>query len=62
VRERALAGMQWAGIEVDAAANQAARGTEAAIQSPRSKVRVQVIPVDEEIVMVRGAQAALMTR
>jgi acetate kinase len=55
VRERALAGMEWAGIELDAAANGAARGTEAAIQSAGSKVRVQVIPVDEEVVMVRGA-------
>lgn len=62
VRERALVAMQWAGIEVDAAANQAARGTEAAIQSSRSKVKVQVIPVEEELVMVRGAEVALMTR
>jgi acetate kinase len=61
VRERALAGMQWAGIEVDPAANQAARGTEAAIQSPRSQVKVQVIPVEEERVMVRQAEVALMT-
>jgi acetate kinase len=55
VRERTLAGMEWAGIELDAVANGAARGTEAAIQSAGSKVRVQVIPVDEEVVMVRGA-------
>jgi acetate kinase len=55
VRERTLAGMEWAGIELDAATNGAARGTEAAIQSAGSKVRVQVIPVDEEVVMVRGA-------
>jgi acetate kinase len=62
VRERALAGMQWAGIEVDAVANRATRGAEAAIHSPRSKVRVQVMPVDEEVVMVRGAEVALMAR
>lgn len=55
VRERALAGMQWAGIELDAAANRAAQGTEGAIHSQRSKVRVQVVPVDEELVMVRSA-------
>jgi acetate kinase len=59
VRERALADMGWAGIELDAATNQAARGTEAAIQGARSKVRVQVIPVDEERVMVRLAEGAL---
>jgi acetate kinase len=55
VRERALAGMEWAGIELDDAANGAARGAEAAIHAAGSKVRVQVIPVDEEVVMVRGA-------
>ena len=55
IRERALAGMGWAGIELDAAANGAARGKEAAIQSAGSRVQVQVIPVDEELVMVRAA-------
>jgi acetate kinase len=59
VRERALEGMDWAGIHLDRAANQAARGAEAAIQSAQSKVRVQVIPVDEEVVMVKGAVAAV---
>jgi acetate kinase len=62
VRERALAGMEWAGIELDAAANGAARGTEASIQSAGSKVRVQVIPVDEEVVMVRGAAGVAEAR
>lgn len=55
VRERALAGMAWAGIELDPAANSAAKGAEAAVQSVRSVVKIQVIPVDEELVMVRGA-------
>jgi acetate kinase len=55
VRARTLAGMEWAGIELDAAANGAARGAEAAIQSAGSRVRVQVVPVDEELVMVRAA-------
>ena len=59
VRERALAGMEWAGIELDLAANRAAGGPEAAIQSARSKVRVHVVPVDEEAVMVRAAVAVM---
>lgn len=59
VRERALTGMQWAGIELDVAANRAARGAEAAIQAAQSKVRVQVVPVDEEAVMVRAAAAVM---
>jgi acetate kinase len=60
VRERALAGMEWAGIELDTAANSAAQGAEAPIQSAGSKVRVHVIPVDEEVVMVRGAAGAVV--
>lgn len=59
VRERALAGMQWAGIELDPEANRAARGAEAAIQATASRVRVQVVPVDEEQVMVREALTAV---
>jgi len=59
VRARALAGMEWAGIELDVAANRAGRGSEAAIQSERSKVRVHVVPVDEEAVMVRAAVAVI---
>ncbi len=59
VRERVLAGMEWAWIELDAGANGAARVTEAAIQAAASKVRVQVIPVDEEVVMVRGATGVI---
>jgi acetate kinase len=55
VRERALASMSWAGIELDPVANRAARGAEAAIHTAASKVRVQVVPVDEEQVMVRAA-------
>lgn len=59
VRQRILAGMQWAGIEVDATANEAARGQEARIDSARRPVRVQVIPVEEEGVLVRAAMEIL---
>jgi acetate kinase len=51
--------MEWAGIELDPGANRAARGSETAIQSARSKVRVHVVPVDEEAVMVRAAVAVM---
>ena len=59
VRARALAGMEWAGIELDAAANGTAQGAEAAIHSTGSRVRVVVVPVDEERVMVRAAAAVV---
>lgn len=59
VRERTLAGMEWAGIVLDPVANRAARGDEATIQAGGSKVRVQVIPVDEDAVMVRAAAGVM---
>ena len=59
VRARTLAGMEWAGIELDASTNGAARGAEAAIHSAGSRVRVHVVPVDEELVMVRAAGAVV---
>jgi acetate kinase len=57
VRGRILAGMEWAGIELDQAANEGARGTESRISGTRSRVSVWVVPVDEELPMVRAALA-----
>ncbi len=59
VRQRILTGLGWAGIELDAAANDAARGQEARIDSSKLPVRVQVIPVEEEGVLVRAAMEIL---
>jgi len=55
VRERILSGLEWAGIELDRAANRAATGTGARISAPGSRVTVRVIPVYEELLMVRAA-------
>ncbi|HEY2036606.1 MAG TPA: hypothetical protein VGG96_06305 [Steroidobacteraceae bacterium] len=55
VRARILADLEWAGIELDRAANHAARGSESRISTPRSRVAVWAIPVDEELLMVRAA-------
>jgi acetate kinase len=59
VRERILAGMGWAGIELDPRANEAARGAESRIDTRRAAVSIYVIPVDEELVLVRSAAALL---
>jgi acetate kinase len=59
VRQRMLAGMGWAGIEIDATANDAARGQEARIDSSRQPVRVYVIPAEEEGVLARAALAIM---
>jgi acetate kinase len=57
VRNRVLAAMEWAGIELDATANEAARGAEARIDSSRGQVRVYVVPAEEEAVLVSAARA-----
>ncbi len=47
MRAAILDGLQWAGTELDTAANQAATGGEARISSASSAVEVRVIAVDE---------------
>jgi acetate kinase len=59
VRQRILAPMAWAGIKIDNSANGAAQGAEAAIHASDSAIAVQVIPVEEELVMVKGAVTVL---
>jgi acetate kinase len=55
IRARILSGLEWAGIEVDPAANQAARGSESRISGAGSRVSTWVIPVNEELLLVRAA-------
>jgi acetate kinase len=59
VRQRILAGLGWAGIELDAAANEGARGLEARIGASSGAVRVHVIPVEEERILVEAARTLL---
>lgn len=59
VRERILAGMQWAGVEIDPALNAAATGQEARISAAGSTVSVMVLPVDEEQALARAALSVL---
>jgi len=59
VRSRALAGLAWAGISLDAARNQAARGGAARIDDQSAAVRVHVAAVDEELVLARAAALLL---
>ncbi|MBV8910222.1 MAG: acetate/propionate family kinase, partial [Gammaproteobacteria bacterium] len=57
VRSRALSGLGWAGVELDAARNEAARGGEARISAAAATVGIQVIAVDEESLLARAAAA-----
>lgn len=61
VRGRILAGMEWCGLKLDDWRNREATGREAEISDPRSRVRVLVIPADEEMVIARET-ASLVTR
>jgi acetate kinase len=55
VRSRILANLEWAGIELDPLANRAATGAESRISAACGRVTVRVIPVYEELLMVRAA-------
>lgn len=57
VRERILAGMEWAGIALDTRRNAAAAGTEARITCPNSHAQAWVIPVDEAAILAQAAAA-----
>ena len=50
-------GLEFLGIEIDEDVNATVRGREAVISSPSSRVKVVVVPTDEEIVIARDTQA-----
>ncbi len=56
VREQVMEGMEWIGIELDRAAN---RANAQVISADRSRVRVFVIPTDEEAMIARHTLAVL---
>jgi acetate kinase len=56
VRARACRGMEWIGIELDPARNEAA---DQIISTPHGRVRVMIIPTDEEAVIARAVRAQL---
>ena len=56
IRERVLEGMEWIGIELDRTAN---RESAQVISSERSRVRVFVIPTDEEAMIARHTLAVI---
>jgi acetate kinase len=70
VRERVCAGMDWCGVRLDAQANQRASGDEIArLDAPDSKVRVLIVPTEEELVigwegiaLMKGKQDAASLR
>ena len=59
VRRRICAGLEWAGVDLDEAANQQAMGIEAQITKAESKLRAYVIPTDEELLIARDTVRAV---
>lgn len=58
VRREVCRGMEWAGLELDPAKNDAAKG-EARISTDHSRVQAWVLPTNEEIVVARQSVEAL---
>lgn len=59
VREKVMAYLGYLGIGLDAATNDATHGDEAVISTPDSKVKVCVIPTNEELAIARETVALL---
>ena len=62
IRERILAGLEWAGIMLDNERNQSTIGAEGCISSDDSRVAVWTIAVDEAQMLAEEAAALLMIR
>lgn len=56
VRENVCAPLAFMGVELDNAKNATIRGEEALISTPESKVKVVVIPTDEELMIARDTR------
>ena len=61
-REVACQGLEFMGVKIDAEVNKTVRGTEAVISSADSKVKVVVIPTDEEYMIASDTQEILLNR
>ena len=57
MREAACEGLEFMGIKIDKVVNATVRGKEAVISTPDSKVKVVVIPTDEELMIATDTMA-----
>ena len=57
MREAACEGLEFMGVKIDKAVNAGIRGKEALISAPDSKVKVVVIPTDEELMIASDTMA-----
>ena len=54
--------LAFMGVEIDEAVNAASRGKEAVISTAASKVKVVVVPTDEELMIARDTEAIVSGR
>ena len=59
MREAACEGLEFMGIKLDKAKNATIRGEDAVISTPDSKVKVVVIPTDEELMIASDTMALI---
>ena len=57
VRDNVCAPLAFMGVELDKKVNDTTRGTETVISTPDSKVKVVVVPTDEELMIARDTEA-----
>lgn len=62
VRENVCAPLSFMGVEIDHELNAKTRGTETIISTPDSKVKVVVIPTDEELMIAQDTEAIVNGR
>ena len=60
IRARICEGMEWAGLAIDAARNQAAVAKEAIISTEASKLAAYAIPTDEEVLIARDTVRVIL--
>ena len=56
VRENVCEPLKFMGVEIDKELNARTRGTETEISTPASKVKVVIIPTDEELMIARDTR------
>jgi acetate kinase len=56
VRENVCAPLSFIGVEIDTALNDTVHGTETIISTPESRVKVVVVPTDEELMIARDTE------
>ncbi len=59
MREGVCEGLEWMGVEFDFDLNNRVRGEEVIISKPESKVKVVIIPTDEELMIATDTKALL---